>query len=235
VTALLADSVAASYLSAISYHTYYVDGKPDVWNVKFARIAELAARKKLDVYFTEIGTTPWNIPNASWPWAFECMQMWHNILTHGNASIGFQWALLGRDYAVNPDATCNPIFYALEQFFLHIPVGAARIAAQSDHRDLLVSAFKHTEKNSAQFVFINRSVAELQVVVNLQSLNLSTLQSYRTSVNENHVRVSDSHVEDHKFQFTIPSLSVMTLMGTIGAGKDGIPPAPPTDVRIKKN
>lgn len=88
VAPLLADSVAASYLSAISYHTYFVDGGPDQWNAKFERIAELAQSKRLEVYFTEIGTTPWNIPNTTWPWAFECLQMWHNVLTHGNASRG---------------------------------------------------------------------------------------------------------------------------------------------------
>jgi O-glycosyl hydrolase len=231
VTALLNDSVATSYLSAISYHTYYVDGKPDVWNGKFARIAELAARKKLEVYFTEIGTTPWNIPNTAWPWAFDCMQMWHNAITYGNASLGFQWALLGRDSAVNSDATRNPIFYALEQFFHHVPAGAVRIAARSDHRDLLVSAFKHTAKNSAQFVLINRSAAELQVAVNLQNLNLAALQSYRTSVRENHVRVTEHHVAYHKFSFVIPSHSIMTLAGTMGAMQDAIPPTSPQGVK----
>jgi glucuronoarabinoxylan endo-1,4-beta-xylanase len=174
VTTLLTDSVAASYLGAISYHTYYVEGGPDGWNAKFERIAALAATKGLPVYYTEVGTTPWYIPNTTWIWAFDCIQMWHNILTHGNASLGFQWALLGRDYVVNSDATRNPIFYALEQFFHHIPSGAVRIAARSDDRDLLVSAFKHLEKNSAQIVCINRSAANQQVTVNLQNLDLQT-------------------------------------------------------------
>lgn len=232
VTTLLNDSVAVSYLSAISYHTYYVEGGPDQWNAKFENIAELAARKKLEVYFTEIGTTPWNIPNATWSWAFDCVQMWHNVLTHGNTSVGLQWALLGRDYAVNPDATRNPIFYALEQFFHHIPAGAVRIAAASDQRELLVSAFKHTGRNSAQIVFINRSAVEQRVSVNLQNLNLSTLQSYRTSAHENHVRASDYRMENHKFQFIIPSLAIMTLTGTIAARNDTIPPAPPSGMRV---
>jgi O-glycosyl hydrolase len=232
VTTLLDDSVAASYLSAISYHTYYVKGGPDQWNAKFEKIAALAARKKLEVYFTEIGTTPWNIPNATWPWAFDCVQMWHNILTHGNASVGFQWALLGRDCVVNADATRNPIFYALEQFFLHVPVGAVRIAAQSDHPGLLASAFKHAGKNSAQFICINRSATAQPVTVNLQNLDLATLQSYRTSAHENHVRVSDYRTVNHKFQFTQPALSIMTLTGTIIAGEDSIPPTPPAGVRV---
>jgi O-glycosyl hydrolase len=158
--------------------------------------------------------------------------MWHNILTHGNASLGFQWALLGRDYAVNPDATRNPIFYVLEQFFLHIPVDAVRIAAQSDHHDLLVSAFKHKEKNGAQIILINRSAAALQVTVNLKNLNLSTLQSYRSSASEKHVRVSDYQVVNHSFYFTIPSTCVTTLTGALASAKDSVPPAPPARVRV---
>lgn len=231
VTTLLKDSVAASFLSAISYHTYYAQGGPDQWNKKFARIAELAGTRRLPVYYTEIGTTPWDIPNTTWPWAFACAQMWHNILTHGNANLGFQWALLGRDSAINPEASRNPIFYVLGQFFLHIPAGAVRIAAQSDHSDLLVSAFQHRGNNSAQFVFINRSATALQVTALLQNLNLSALQSYRTSAHERHVRVSDFRAANHKFQFTIPSLSIMTLTGAIVAERDRNPTAPPTGVR----
>jgi O-glycosyl hydrolase len=232
VTTLLADSIAASYLSAISYHTYYVDGGPDQWNAKFEQIAELAARKNLAVYFTEIGTTPWYIPNTTWPWAFDCMQMWHNILTRGNASLGFQWALLGKDYAVNPDATRNPIFHALQQFFLHVPIGAVRIAAQSDHRDLLVSAFKHAEKKRAQIVLINRSPAALQVDVNLKNLNVPAWQSYRSAANANHIRDADYHVVNHNFSFTIPANSVTTLDGALAPVKDVVPPAPPTGARV---
>lgn len=235
VTTLLNDSVATSYLGAISYHTYYVEGGPDGWNAKLARIAGLAAQKGLAVYYTEVGTTPWYIPNTTWRWAFDCIQMWHNILTHGNASMGLQWALLGRDEVVNSDATRNPIFYALEQFFHHIPAGAVRIAATSDQPELLVSAFKHTGRNSAQIVCINRSAAEQRVTVNLQNLNLSTLQSYRTSAHENHVPISAYRMVSHKLQFIIPALSIMTLTGTIAAGKDTIPPAPPSGMRVMEH
>lgn len=224
VTTLLKDSVAASFLSAISYHTYYAEGGPDQWNKKFARIAELAATRRLPVYYTEIGATPWDIPNTTWPWAFACAQMWHNILTHGNANLGFQWALLGRDSAINSDASHNPIFYLLGQFFWHIPAGAVRIAAQSDHSDLLVSAFQHRGNNSAQFVFINRTATALQVAAHLQNLNLTALQSYRTSANESHVRVFDFRMVKRQIQFAIPALAVMTFTGTVIAETDGVSP-----------
>ncbi|MDZ7363223.1 MAG: hypothetical protein ONB46_21265 [candidate division KSB1 bacterium] len=235
VTTLLADSTAASYLSAISYHTYYVDGGPDQWNAKFAKIAELAAEKKLPVYYTEVGTTPWYIPNTGWSWAFDCMQMWHNILTHGNAGVGFQWALLGRDYAVNADASRNPIFYALEQYFHHIPAGAVRLAAYSNHRDLLASAFKHAGKQSAQLVFINRSPAILEVSVTLKNLNLQALEACRTSASEKHVSIAGYRAVNQNFRLTIPPISIMTLVGTIITAKDAAPPAPPNGVTIKEN
>lgn len=235
VTTLLADSTAASHLSAISYHTYYVDGGPDQWNAKFAKIAELAAEKKLPVYYTEVGATPWNIPNTAWPWAFDCLQMWHNILTHGNASLGFQWALLGRDNVVNADASRNPIFYALEQYFHHIPAGAVRLAAGSNHRDLLASAFKHAGKQSAQLIFINRSATNLEVSVNLKNLNLQTLEAYRTSESEEHARVAGYRAVNQNFRLTIPPISIMTLVGTILTAKDTVPPAPPNGVTIKEN
>jgi hypothetical protein len=139
--------------------------------------------------------------------------MWHNILTAGNASLGFQWAVLGRDPAVNPNATLNPIFHALKQFFHHVPAGVLRIAAHSDHRDLLVSAFKHLEKNSAQLVLINRATADQQVAVSLQHLNQSTWEAYRTSRNENHIHVGSYRVVNHHLRLTIPAQSVMTLAG----------------------
>jgi len=235
VTTLLADSTAASHLSAISYHTYYVDGGPDQWNTQFAKIAELAAEKKLPVYYTEVGTTPWHIRNTAWDWAFNCMQMWHNILTHGNAGVGFQWALLGRDNVVNADANRNPIFYALEQYFHHIPAGAVRLAANSNHRDLLASAFKHAGKHSAQLVFINRSATNLEVSVNLKNLNLQTLAAYRTSESEKHALVAGYRVVNQNFRLTIPSISIMTLAGTMVTAKDTVPPAPPNGVTIKEN
>lgn len=230
VTRLLEDSVAASYLSAISYHTYYVEGGPDMWNAKFQRLAELAARAKLPVYFTEVGTTPWSIPNSSWAWAFDCAQMWHNVLTYGNASVSYQWALLGKDYVVNPDATRNPIFYALAQFFQHIPVGAVRVAVTSNHRDLLVSAFKHEVRNSMQIVFLNRAHAELRVNVDLQNLLLANVTCYRTSEHEQHVRLADMFPARPQFSFTIPAHTIVTLSGTIGA--DSAAPTTPEGLRI---
>ncbi len=233
VTTLLADSVAASYLGAISYHTYYVDGGPDVWNEKFARIAALAALKGLPVYYTEIGTTPWYIPNTTWQWAFDCMQMWHNILAYGNASLGFQWALLGRDYVVNADGTRNPIFHALEQFFHHVPPGAVRLAAQSNNRDLLISAFKHTGKNSAQIVCINRAATDLELTINLQNLNLPALEAYRTSETETHARIGVFQAVNQNIRFTIPSRSVMTLAGMMSPKPDAIPPAAPSGLKVK--
>jgi len=115
-------------------------------------------QKNLPVYFTEIGTTPYNIPHTTWPWAFACMQMWHNALAHGNANLVFQWTLLGRDNAINSDTTRKHIFFALKQFFGHVPVGAVRMAASSANSDLLVSAFKHPGNNRAQIILINRSI-----------------------------------------------------------------------------
>lgn len=231
---LLEDSVALSYLGAISYHTYYVEDGADAWNREFSRIAELAAAGSVEVYYTEIGTTPWNIPNTTWPWAFDCMQMWHNILTYGNASLGFQWALLGRDYVVNPDATRNPIFYALQQFFRHIPIGAVRIQATSAPPELLVSAFTHAEKKEAQIVLINRSAQNLETTVNLQNLDLLSLEGYRTSASESHVFVSHYGVVNDSFSLTIPSGSVMTLRGIIARKEDGVPPTTPKGVRVNR-
>lgn len=233
VTTLLDDSTAASYLSAISYHTYFVEGDVDQWNSKFARIAALAGARNLPVYFTEIGTTPWHIPNATWPWAFDCAQMWHNVLTRGNASLGYQWALLGRDHVVNPDATRNPIYYVLAQFFQHIPAGAVRIAATSNHRDLLVSAFKHAEKNRLQMVFINRSATEMPVEIVLQNLEPADLQSFRTSARELHIRTDDYQIRDNALQISIPALSVLTLTGSTNL--HAAPILPPRGVMIKQN
>jgi hypothetical protein len=160
--------------------------------------------------------------------------MWHNILTHGNASLGFQWALLGRDSAINSDATRNPIFFALQQFFQHIPIGSRRIAARSDHPNLLVSAFKHVEKNCAQIILINRAPIDLSIVVHLQNLNLGELESFRTSEREPHVPVSTFHLSGQQIQLSMPSTSIMTFTGTMTVAKDVVPPSPPTGVIIKE-
>jgi O-glycosyl hydrolase len=233
ISTLLEDSTAASYLGAISYHTYYVSEGPDRWNDEFTQIARLASAKGLEVYFTEVGTTPWNIPNTTWSWAFDCMQMWHNILTYGNASLGYQWALLGRDHVVNPNGTRNPIFYALRQFFQHIPTGAVRIQANSDHRDLLVTAFKDSVQNKAVFVIINRFAEELVAFVNVQNLNLNSLEGYRTSAGENHVSLSKYPVKNNSLKLIIPSQAVVTLEGAIVQERDTSPPTPPKGVTAK--
>ncbi len=235
ITTLLEDSLAASYLGAISYHTYYVEGGPEVWNAKFQRIAQLTARSKLPVYFTEVGTTPWNIPNTTWGWAFECAQMWHNALTHGNASVGYQWALLGRDYVVNPEATRNPIFHVLAQWFHHVPVGAVRIAASSNHRDLLVSAFKHVGRKSAQVVCINRSQEALNVALSLHNLRIASLHCCRSSAQEQHQSLAEVFLTEQRLHFTIPARSLMTFSGVFGASNDAVPPLTPDNVRINEN
>ncbi|MGH7451862.1 MAG: FlgD immunoglobulin-like domain containing protein, partial [bacterium] len=215
VAPLLADSVAASYLGAISYHTYYTSGSPDQWNKKFARIAQLAASKNLPVYFTEIGTTPFGIPNTTWPWAFDCMQMWHNALTHGNANLAFQWTLLGKDQALDPDTTRNHIFFAIKQFFSHIRADAVRIAVSSTNNNLLASAFKHTGSNRAQIVLINRSLLSQKVTIKLRNLDVSTFAACRTSATEKHKTLGDAAVLSNEINITIPANAIETLDGAI--------------------
>lgn len=156
--------------------------------------------------------------------------MWHNVLTYGNANVSYQWALLGKDYVVNPDASRNPIFYALAQFFYHIPPGAVRVATTSNEQDLLVSAFRHTERNSLQMVFINRAHTELRLNVDLQNLALTNVTCYRTSEHERHVRLADTFPAQPQFSFTIPARAIVTLSGNIGA--DSATPATPEGLRI---
>ncbi|MDZ7269506.1 MAG: hypothetical protein ONB48_18985 [candidate division KSB1 bacterium] len=79
------------------------------------------------------------------------------MFSHGNATRGYHWALLSRDQAVNTDASRTPVFYALQQLFLHVPPGAQRIAVQSSHPDLRVSAFKHAAPAQLALVLINRA------------------------------------------------------------------------------
>lgn len=215
IAPLLADSVAVSYLSAISYHTYYTSGTPDKWNLQFSRIAALAASKKLPVYFTEVGTTPHDIPNTTWAWAFSCIQMWHNALTHGGANLVFQWALLGRDNAINADTTRNPIFYALQQFFGHIPAGAVRLAVTSANADLLVSAFMHRERHRAQIVLINRSRSDQRIVFELRGFKVSTFAVCRTSATEKHRPTGHLAVSNSMLTLTVPANAIMTLDGAI--------------------
>lgn len=234
VTTLLEDSAAAKHLGAISYHTYYVSEGPDRWNAEFARIAELAASHNLPVYFTEVGTTPWNIPNETWEWAFECAQMWHNLLTVGQANLAHQWALLGKDYAINPDATRNPIFYALQQFFLHIPPGAVRLGVTSEHEDLLVSAFRHEGSGQVTLVFINRAATDLQANVVLEGLAVPSVTVYRSGAEDQHVDLGSYEIKNGGLAIAIPANSIVTLLGQ-AAEFDSQPPAPPSGVSVHGN
>jgi hypothetical protein len=75
----------------------------------------------------------------------------------------------------------------------------------------------------------------LEVSVNLKNLNLQSLEAYRTSESEKHARVAGYRVSNQNFRMTIPSISIMTLVGTMATAKDTAPPAPPNGVRIKEN
>ncbi|MCI0693336.1 hypothetical protein L0337_15190 [candidate division KSB1 bacterium] len=116
---------------------------------------------------------------------------------------------------MNPDTARNHIFFALKQFFGHIPAGAVRIAASSTNDDLLASAFKHTGKNRAQIVMMNRSTISQKVTVALRNLNVSTFAGCRTSATEKHRSIASAAVVNNKLNITIPANAVVTLDGEI--------------------
>lgn len=232
VTTLLEDPEVAKYMGAVSYHTYFVDGGPDQWNAQFRHIAELAETRRLPVCYTEIGTTPWNIPNQSWQWAFESAQMWHNVLTHGRANLAYQWALLGRDSAVNPDGSHNPIFSVLQQFFLHIPAGAVRIGATSNQADLLVSAYRHSASQRLTTVLINRSTGELKTEIAVEGLQISASRAFRSDSVQRH---QETPVGIHSTNHVVISLSPQGITTTdfdVKMTRDEDAPQPPGGLSV---
>jgi len=134
---------------------------------------------------------------------------------------------------VNVDASRNPIFHALQQFFLHVPVAARRVAAHASHPDLLVSAFKHAAQANITIVLINRAATALTVNLTLQNLRVSSLQAFCTSAHEPHRQLASLPVADQKLQTILASQTILTLTGSLVPEKDARPPSPPTGVRVR--
>ena len=213
------DPVASGYVGRLSTHTY----NQDFWNPDAAINNLITARNIAnncgkELWIDEYCNDQSNI--GGWAEAPVLTQHLHNALVYGNVTSWSTYeiykdpsgkALSLYDY----NGKLTPKFYALKQYFHWIRPGAIRIEASSNNSDILVSSFKHPTDNTLTIVTINRENVAENVKFNLNSVNLLTLNAYRTSANENSASLGEVDVTTNSFSYNLPAESITTFFGTL--------------------
>ncbi len=155
---------------------------------------------------------------GSWSEAFNLVQHVHNALFYGHVSAWFYHELY-RDPSKKPIALIDdngpyPKFYALKQYFQYVRPDAVRIKAESNDKDMLVTAFTHKANRTISIVVINRHHYSKSLALSFSGLQgLSSLDVVRASEKENARFVGKALVINNNLTLVMPKRSVTTLIG----------------------
>ena len=234
---ILADTAARRWVDGLAANGYGTElGKttPQYWQA----LANLARQYNItSIWVPEVSHCCGNKPADS---AGLVMAGWiHDALTIGNATMwqmllgietGSTGVIKGLIYSKNwpcPGGVCrfssNGITkdgYAFRQFAHWVRPGAIRIEAiSSDTNDVKVSAYKHPLESVFTIVAINPATSNKTANFSIANLDgLSSLNAVRTSTNERGVDLGAIAVTGNSFSYVLPSRSITTFAGNIGAG-----------------
>lgn len=100
--------------------------------------------------------------DTNWDGAINLAKDIHEYLVQGNFSAWIYWQISGNTGGSNPglytlmlDGKPTKKYYTSKHFYRFVRPGAIRIAASSNNKALLVSAYKHPEEGTLTIVMIN--------------------------------------------------------------------------------
>ncbi|MGF1483791.1 MAG: glycoside hydrolase family 30 beta sandwich domain-containing protein [Opitutales bacterium] len=161
----------------------------------------------------------------------------HNSFVHGNASAFVPWQISGHEDTGNGSKhhlmvghTMTKKSHAVRHFARTIERGAKRIEAKPSGKHVMASAYRHPEDGQLSVVLINPENTERDIELEIEGVrDLSEFTQYRTSEEEDFEEVARVGVLGGKARFTMPALSMVTLVGETyvpGASSIGSTPQP---------
>jgi O-glycosyl hydrolase len=231
---ILQDPTTAPYISAVAVHGYGNDGAtPEGANPNDAEeLRAIFAPYGRPIWMSESSGegTNWSsyIPLAGGGYRYEKGALhlaWamHVCVAHASQQAYLYWTVGDSPgdgkFCLIQLFTPSSKYYAFKHFSRWVRPDAVRIGATPTSTNLGVSAFVHLSNQTVAVVLVNpqkkNTVADL-TFTNLP-WQLASLNCYRSSATEQHVRVPAVAVTNNRCSVLAPAESVITLYGSVAS------------------
>lgn len=184
----------------------------------------------------EIWMTEVYVPNSDadsanrYPEALQVSENIHNAMVVGNMS-AYTWWYIRRSYGLmTEDGKISKRGYCMAQYSKFVRPGDVRIDATEQPADnVYVSAYENN-KNQVTIVAINEGDEGYAQNFSVDGLDISNVDRYRTSANENLAVTENLAYNGNSFFAQLPAQSVSTFVVTLD---DDIPSQPTTKPEVK--
>lgn len=175
-----------------------------------------------EIFMTEVYTDSKNDADV-WPMALDVSENIHNGLVVGNMN-AYVWWYIRRSYGpMKENGTMSKRGYCMAQYSKFVRPGDVRIAAtEQPESNVYISAYKNDE-NQVTIVAINKGDSEYNQVFDIGQ-NITDVDRYRTSANENLAATLDMNFSGGGFNAQLPAKSVSTFVVTLNGGPVVIEP-----------
>ncbi|HBN11018.1 MAG TPA: hypothetical protein DD392_03455 [Ruminococcus sp.] len=178
----------------------------------------------------EIWMTEVYVPNSDqdsanrYPEALDVSENIHNAMVVGNMS-AYTWWYIRRHYGLmTEDGKISKRGYCMAQYSKYVRPGDVRIEATEQPADnVYISAYKGDD-NQINIVAINKGSTGYTQEFEIDSSNISDVDRYRTSANENLAATLDMEYSGNSFFAQLPAESVSTFVVTLSDGTDNTEP-----------
>lgn len=166
--------------------------------------------------------------NAKWPESIQVSENIHNALVVGNMS-AYVWWYIRRSYSpMNEDGSISKRGYCMAQYSKYVRPGYIRVGATEQPDDkVLVSAYKGGG-DKVVIVAVNSSSTEYNKNFTITGAEISNVNRFRTSQNENIAPTLDMKYNGSSFNAQLPAQSVSTFVVTV-ANASGFPTGGPDE------
>ena len=158
------------------------------------------------------------------PGALSLASSIHNALVYGNASAWVYWCYSGHSKKPDDGAALEALmngdqpykkYFVSKQYYRFIRPGAVRVEASPDgEKNLQVSAFLHEKNHTLTVVLLNHDAQEARIELELKGAPaIPAYQVYRTSQQEDCLKLPDAKPAASRLSLTLPPQSVVTLYG----------------------
>lgn len=172
-----------------------------------------------EIFMTEVYTDSKNDADV-WPMALDVSENIHNGLVVGNMN-AYVWWYIRRSYGpLKEDGTISKRGYCMAQYSKFVRPGDVRIeATEQPSSDVYISAYKNDE-NQVTIVAVNKGSEGYAQSFSISGENISDVDRYRTSVNENLAYTANLESGENSFWAQLPAESVSTFVITLSDGPD---------------
>lgn len=166
----------------------------------------------------EIWMTEVYVPNSDkdsanrYPEAIQVSENIHNAMVVGNMS-AYTWWYIRRNYGLmTEDGKISKRGYCMAQYSKYVRPGDIRVDVTEQPNDnVYLSAYKN-DKDQVTIVAINNGDTEYSQQFSLQGQNISNVDRYRTSANENLAPTLNMNYNGDGFFAQLPAQSVSTFV-----------------------